>query len=47
LIGGYCAGVLGMTWEKYKSIVEYGKGLNEAIPLQYSVEESREIEEGE
>jgi cytochrome c len=47
LIGGYCAGVLGIMWEEYKAIVEYGKWLNEAKPLQYSVEEPRETEEGE
>jgi hypothetical protein len=38
---------LGITWEGYKAIVEYGKWLNEAIPLQYSVEELGEIEEEE
>jgi SAM-dependent methyltransferase len=39
------AQALGITWEEYKAIVEYGKWLNEAIPLQYSVEELRETEE--
>jgi hypothetical protein len=41
------AEALGITWEEYKAIVEYGKWLNEAIPLQYSVEELKEIEEEE
>jgi SAM-dependent methyltransferase len=41
------AEVLGITWEEYKAIVEYGKWLNEAVPLQYSVEELRETEEEE
>jgi hypothetical protein len=41
------AGVLGITWEEYKAIIEYGKWLNEAVPLQYSVEELRETEEEE
>jgi hypothetical protein len=41
------AEVLGITWEEYKAIVEYGKWLNEAIPLQYSVKEPKETEEGE
>jgi len=33
------AEVLGIMWEEYKAIVEFGKWLNEAIPLQYSGEE--------
>jgi len=41
------AGALGITWKKYKAIVEYGKWLNEAKTLQYSGEEPRETEEGE
>ena len=41
------AEALGITWEEYKAIVEYGKWLNEAMPLQYSVEELKEIEEEE
>jgi len=41
------AEAIGITWEEYKAIVEYGKWLNEAIPLQYSVEELKETEEEE
>ena len=41
------AQAFGITWEEYKAIVEYGKWLNEATPLQYSVEELREPEEEE
>ena len=41
------AEAIGITWEEYKAIVEYGKWLNEAIPLQYGVEELKETEEEE
>jgi SAM-dependent methyltransferase len=41
------AEALGITWEEYKAIIEYGKWLNETAPLQYSVEELGETEEEE
>ena len=41
------AGVLGITWEEYKALVEYGEWLNEAKPLQHSAEELEETEEEE
>jgi len=46
-MGKGLAEVLGVMWEEYKAIVEYGKWLNEATPRRYSVEELKKKEEGE
>lgn len=46
-MGKELAGVLGIAWEEYKAIVEYGGWLNEAKPLQHGAEELGETEEEE